>query len=193
MIPRDLELVGNFAKLVPLSPEHAEDLHLAVGTEPLQFLNLWKPTEHPDAMRVTIAKAMSNPDLVPFAVIDAESGRAVGSTGFMDIRTKDRAVEIGNTWLGQAAQGTKINPDMKRLMLAYTFEVAGCQRVQLKTDARNARSRAAVLKLGATFEGILRKHMVCHDGYVRDTAMYSIIAEEWPAIRERLEHRLTLP
>lgn len=193
MIPRDLELVGNFAKLVPLSLDYADELHLAVGSEPLEFLNLWKPTEHPDQMRETILKALANPGLVPFAVIDLATGRAVGSTGYMDIRKADKGVEIGNTWLGQAAQGTKINPDMKRLMLAHAFEVAGCHRVQLKTDARNARSRAAILKLGAAFEGILRKQMVCIDGYVRDTAMYSIIAEEWPTIQQRLEQRLTQP
>lgn len=193
MIPRDLELVGNFAKLVPLTLDHAEDLHLAVGSEPLEFLNLWKPTEHPDQMRETILRALSNPGLVPFAVIDLATGRAVGSTGYMDIRPADKGLEIGNTWLGQTAQGTKINPDMKRLMLAHAFDTLGCHRVQLKTDARNARSRAAILKLGATFEGILRKHMVCFDGYVRDTAMYSITAPEWPAVRERLERRLTQP
>lgn len=193
MIPRDLVLVGNFAWLEPLRLDHAADLHEAVGNEPLTYLNLWKPTEHPDEMAQTITRVLSNPDLIPFAVIDAESGRAVGSTSFMDLRPADRSVEIGNTWLGEAAQGTRVNPQMKLLMLAYAFETAGCNRVQLKTDARNLRSRAAIAKLGATFEGILRKHLVCRDGFVRDTAMFSIIAEEWPAVRDRLQSRLTIP
>lgn len=185
--------MGSLSKLEPLRLDHALDLHEAVGKEPLTYLNLWKPTEHPDEMAQIINRALQNPDLVPFAVIDTSSGQAVGSTGFMDIRPADRAVEIGNTWLGEAAQGTHVNPQMKRLMLAYAFETAECNRVQLKTDARNLRSRAAIAKLGATFEGILRKHMVCRDGFVRDTAMFSIIAEEWPAVRDRLDARLTIP
>lgn len=193
MIPRDLVLIGTIARLEPLGLTHAFDLHAAVGDEPLAFLNIWMPTATPTEMEGIIGLVLANPDLVPFAVVDIASGKAVGSTSFMDIRMSDRAVEIGNTWLGSAAQGTRINPEMKKLMLEHAFEVAGCNRVQLKTDDRNLQSKAAILKLGATFEGVLRQHMVCRDGYVRDTAMFSIIAGEWPCVRERLEQRLTHP
>jgi RimJ/RimL family protein N-acetyltransferase len=138
---------------------------------------------------------------IPFATKDSTSGRVVGSTRFLNIerwkwhppspRQRDPeyadAVEIGATWLSADAQRTGINTHAKRLLLAHAFEEWQVHRVTLKTDARNARSRTAILRLGARFDGVLRAHMPAFDGAIRDTAFYSILDAEWPAVRARLE------
>jgi RimJ/RimL family protein N-acetyltransferase len=115
--------------------------------------------------------------------------RAVGQTSHMNVRPNDAGVEIGGTWYAPAVQGGPVNPSCKYLLLLHAF-ACGAERVELKTDALNARSRAAILKLGATFEGIHRRHMRRADGTLRDTAWFSILREEWPQVQERLEARL---
>lgn len=135
---------------------------------------------------------------LPFVTLDA-AGTLVGSTRFGNVefwtwpdgRTSGApdALEIGWTWLTPSARRTGLNREAKRLMLTHAFEVLNVRRVTLKTDARNDRSRAAILGLGATFEGVLRAHMPAVDGGVRDSAMYSILADEWPTVRDRLEGR----
>lgn len=140
---------------------------------------------------------------LPFATVDKTTGLPVGSTRFMAFEywpwepgsPHSRpgcpdAVEIGHTWLAPHAQRTGINLEAKLLMLQHAFEVFQVRRVTLKTDARNPRSRQAILGLGAVFEGVLRAHRPAADGGVRDSAMYSILAEEWPAVRARLLNRL---
>ena len=127
---------------------------------------------------------------VPFAILGAGSGRAVGSTRFHEIRLEHRRVEIGWTWLARSAWGTGVNVETKLLLLTRAFEVARCRRVEFKTDARNERSRGALEALGATYEGVLRKHMVVQRGAARDSAYYSIIDEEWPRVKRALERRL---
>jgi RimJ/RimL family protein N-acetyltransferase len=144
-------------------------------------------------------------EVLPFATRSLESGRLVGSTRFGNIerwrwsspfREKDRppslpdAVEIGWTWLAADAQRTGINTEAKVLMLTHAFETWRVHRVALRTDERNARSRAAIERIGAKLEGILRNHMPAYDGIVRSTATYSLIAEEWPEAKARLEERL---
>jgi len=124
---------------------------------------------------------------IPFATIRTE--RVVGSTRFLALRPEHASVEIGWTWLDPSAWGTGVNVEAKLLMLRHAFEAWGCRRVELKTDARNERSRGAMLALGATFEGVFRKHMDRRYG-VRDTAWYSVIDDEWPAVKRRLEERL---
>lgn len=114
----------------------------------------------------------------------------VGSTRYMNVRPEDRVVEIGWTWLHPGAWRSGINVEAKLLMLGHAFERLGCNRVELKTDARNERSRGAMEALPAQFEGILRKHMIVPGVGVRDTAYYSVLDEEWPAVRENLERRL---
>lgn len=126
---------------------------------------------------------------VAYAVRTAAGGLA-GSTSFLDLNLPYRTVEIGNTWYAVAAQGTAVNPACKRLLLGHAFEVLGLTRVQFQVDARNARSQAAVLKLGATREGVLRRHKVTYTGWVRDTVVFSVLADEWPAVRARLDERL---
>ncbi|MEO0871750.1 MAG: GNAT family protein [Pseudomonadota bacterium] len=118
-------------------------------------------------------------------------GEIVGATSFLDVQPRHNRLEIGGTWYRADVRATVVNPAAKFRLLERAF-ACGFERVELKTDARNARSRAAILKLGARFEGLLRKHMVNHDGSARDTVYYSILAEEWPLVRERVAERLGL-
>lgn len=119
----------------------------------------------------------------------APDGSAVGQSCYLNARAEHRGVEIGGTWYGPAARGTAINPAAKRLLLGHAFD-SGAERVELKTDAMNAASRAAMLKMGASFEGIHRRHMLRPDGSWRDTAWFSVIREEWPQVRDGLDARL---
>ena len=114
---------------------------------------------------------------IPFAIIERASGKAIGSTRYMDIRRNDRGLEIGWTWIGTAFQRTAMNTECKYLLLRHAFEELGAVRVQLKTDLRNVRSQRAIERLGAVREGVLRKHMVLWDGFIRDTVYYSVIEE----------------
>ncbi len=129
--------------------------------------------------------ALEAPDHQPFTVL--VDGEVAGSTRYGDIRAPHRGLEIGWTWLHPRWYGSGVNTRMKRLMLAHAFEQMGMLRVQIKTDGRNLRSQRAIEKLGAVREGVLRKHMVLPDGYVRDTVMYSITDEEWPRVKRDLE------
>ncbi|HTF90240.1 MAG TPA: GNAT family protein, partial [Planctomycetota bacterium] len=137
-----------------------------------------------------IVRQLSQPDRIAFAIVDAASGRALGTSSCLNIRPAHRGLEIGHTWLASAAQGTRVNPEAKFLLLRHAFETLGCLRVELKTDARNEQSQRAMVKLGCTREGVLRKHMVLPDGFVRDTVMFSIVDTQWPQVRESLILRL---
>lgn len=127
---------------------------------------------------------------VAWAVVRRSDGRVVGATTYLDIRRAHRGLEIGNTWLAPEAQRTALNTEAKYLQLRHAFEVLGAVRVQLKTDERNTRSRAAIERLGAKFEGILRRYQARHDGFVRNTALFAIVAEDWPAVKAGLEAKL---
>lgn len=122
-------------------------------------------------------------------VVRDSAGKIIGQTCYLALRPAHAGLEIGGTWYVPKAQGTQTNPAAKRLMLDHAF-ACGAERVELKTDARNSRSRAAILKLGAQFEGIFRHHMIRPDGSWRDTAWFSILRQEWPAVREKLDLRL---
>lgn len=146
------------------------------------------------AFRAWMQKALFGPRQHAFAVIDP-AGKIVGSTSFLDLDEPNRCVEVGATWYAPAVRGTRLNPACKRLMFGHAFdqlfgEGLGCVRVTLKCDARNLHSQAAIAKLGAVREGTLRKHRVRADGFVRDSVYFSILAEEWPAVRAGLERRL---
>lgn len=189
-----ITLSGRFARLEPLAAWHAEGLYEA-GREPSIWTWLTRgPFESLDDARVWVDRAMQDSrggKEMPFAIIDARSGKAVGSTRFLDIRPASLGVEIGWTWLTPAAQRTAINTECKFMLLSHAFDTWGCGRVQLKTDLRNLRSQAAIERIGGVREGVLRKHMLTQNGHIRDTVMYSILAEEWPGVRERLKVRLT--
>jgi RimJ/RimL family protein N-acetyltransferase len=125
-----------------------------------------------------------------FATVDLASGTIVGSTRFMAIHRHNRRVEIGFTFLAQRWQRSYVNTEAKYLMLRHAFEVWGCNRVELLTDVLNVKSRAAILRLGAKEEGVMRSHMIMRDGRVRDSALYSVIASEWPAVKSGLEAKI---
>ncbi len=192
--PQPVLLTGQFVRLEPLSATHAADLFKAAQDEEIWRL-LSIPMFHSvAAVETWIGAALKDQaagNAVPFATVRQSGGVAVGSTRFLDIRRPHRALEIGWTWLAVEAQRTAINTEAKFLMLRHAFERQGAIRVQLKTDERNERSRKAIARLGAGFEGILRNYQTRgYDGYVRDTAMFSITDLEWPAVKAGLEAKL---
>ena len=124
---------------------------------------------------------------LPFAIAEKTTGRAIGSTRYGNIDRTHHRVEIGWTWVARDWQRTAVNTEAKYLLLKHAFETLGCMRVELKTDALNARSRAAILRIGAREEGIFRNHMITANGRIRHTVYFSIIDSEWPAAKARLE------
>jgi RimJ/RimL family protein N-acetyltransferase len=126
----------------------------------------------------------------PYAILDATTGEVLGSTRFLELRLEHLRAEIGWSWVTRRAWGTGVNVETKLLLLGHAFTHARLRRVEFKTDARNERSRGALLALGATFEGIFRKHMVLPGGGARDSAYFSVIDDDWPAVQARLEQRL---
>lgn len=182
-------LTGQRVRLEPLSLDHLDDL-VGVGLDAsIWALTVARPTDPAGIeawIRAALGAAASGTDL-PFATIDLASGRAVGSTRFMSIVPDHRRLEIGWTWLGTAYQRTGANREAKLLQLVHAFEVLGANRVEFKTDARNEKSRRALLGIGATFEGVFRGHMIMPTGPLRDSAFYSVLADEWPEVKARLE------
>jgi RimJ/RimL family protein N-acetyltransferase len=185
-------LVGKRVVVEPLSVAHeAGLLQAAVDGEMFQ----WMPVDmtSSDALRewvaATLAAAQAGCE-VPYTILDARSGRVLGSTRFLDLRLEHLRAEIGWTWVTRDAWGSGVNVETKLLLLGRAFEQAGLRRVEFKTDARNARSRGALEALGAQFEGIFRKHMVVRDGAPRDSAYYSVIDDHWPAVKRALQARL---
>jgi len=184
-------LEGEWVRLEPLEERHASEMAACAEMDLYRHFAAIRPPQVDEAgMLVYIRALLAQPDVVPFATILRSTGQAIGSTTYMDIRPAHRGVEIGTTWIAKAHQGTKVNPEAKWLMLRHAFENLDTERVQLKCDARNLQSQAAITKLGAKFEGRLRKHFILPDGFVRDTMMYSIIREEWPGVKEQLRTRL---
>ncbi len=195
MVIEPVTLAGRWVRLEPLAESHAEDL-FAAGQSPEVWAYLWRgPLTSIDDAREWIQGALrdaADGSQLPFAIVNLETGRAVGSTRYLDIARADRRLEIGWTWLGQDFWRTPLNTECKYLLLRHAFETLGCLRVQLKTDSRNTRSQRAIERLGAVKEGVLRKHMILKlkDNYQRDTVMYSILDAEWPAVKARLEARM---
>jgi N-acetyltransferase len=189
MNPTPVVLYGDAVKLEPLDPSHADDL-LAAGADP----EIWRymPIPQPGSaaeVRKWIDdawKLAATGEQLPFAIMDAETGRAVGSTRYLEIHRNWRTMEIGWTWLAASVQRSAVNTEVKLLLLKHAFEDHGALRVQFKTDGRNLRSQRAIERLGAVKEGVLRKQRINHDGFVRDAVYYSILDDEWPAVKERL-------
>ncbi|UBU10320.1 GNAT family N-acetyltransferase [Nonomuraea gerenzanensis] len=189
-------LEGRLVRLEPLGHHHAADLAVAAEEDRGAYLFTWVPRAHQVGGYIDdLLARQAEGRLAPYAQVARASGRAVGVTSFWDPRLwpegdRLRAIEIGFTWLGGSTQGTGTNTEAKLLMFGHAFEHWGVARVDLKTDARNGRSRAALEKVGAHFEGVLRKWSQSwapgEEGLLRDSAMFSIIAEEWPQRRERL-------
>jgi len=136
--------------------------------------------------RQWIDEANAAPDQLPFVIVETGKDKAVGSTRFLNIRPEHRALEIGWTWLGQEWQRTGVNTEVKLLLMSHAFDRLGCVRVEFKTDARNLRSQRALERIGATREGVLRKHMIVQGSFSRDSVYFSVIDSDWPAVKERL-------
>jgi RimJ/RimL family protein N-acetyltransferase len=189
---RPVTLEGRFVRLEPLAMAHHAALwEIAKDHELWRWTatDIRKPEDLTAYMEHALAEQAAGRAL-PFATLAREEGRPVGSTRFGNIEPLNRRAEIGWTWLGAAWQRTAVNTEAKLLMLTHAFETWGCIRVELKTDALNQASRAAIARLGAKEEGTMRKHMVTQTGRVRDTVYYSILDDEWPALKARLETRL---
>ncbi|NES13858.1 MULTISPECIES: GNAT family N-acetyltransferase [Micromonospora] len=193
-------LDGELVRLEPLEHRHAADLATAAEEDRTSYGFTWVPRadEVNDYITAQLARAATG-SLMPYAQVAKASGRAVGATAYWDPRLwPDRdelcAVEVGFTWLGASAQGSGLNTEAKFLLFAHALEQWRVARVDLKTDARNKRSRAAIERVGARFEGVLRcwsrSWAPNEEGLLRDSAMYSILASEWPACRTRLQARL---
>jgi N-acetyltransferase len=191
--PTPVVLYGDAVTLEPLDPAHAEDL-LAAGADPdiWRYMPIPQPGTVADVTR-WIDEAWqraSTGEELPFAIVDPNTGRAIGSTRYLEIRRTWRTLEIGWTWLAASAQRSAVNTECKFLLLKHAFEDLGALRVQFKTDSRNLRSQRALERISAVREGVLRKQRVNHDGYVRDAVYYSILDDEWPAAKVRLVAQL---
>jgi RimJ/RimL family protein N-acetyltransferase len=188
--PARVSLSGRFVRLEPLEERHRDDLLAAAAQDPATFRYMSSDLSvGADAWPAYLADALA-PEFVAWATVDAASGRAVGSTRFGDIAPEHGRVEIGWTWIAPSHQRTAVNTEAKLLQLTYAFDELGATRVALKTDGRNVRSQSAIERLGAVREGALRRHTRMPDGFMRDTVYYSILSDEWPAVKSRLTGRL---
>lgn len=188
---KPVTLTGEFVRLEPASAAHGESLSRYATMDTFDYFVTGRPTSIDERGLVEfISRTQGRSDTQSFAVVLLSSGHAVGMTSYMDIRPPHYGLEIGMTWYAEALRGTVVNPECKLLLLTHAFERLNCVRVQLKTDARNLASQAAIRKLGAKYEGTLRSHGIMPDGFVRDTVMFSFIREEWPAAKARLLDRI---
>lgn len=186
-------LQGQHVILQPMTQAHAEGL-LAIGQYDPDWLYLPRPclSDIADTYRwlAEALKARHEGHQLPFVLVQPLTGKVMGTSRYMNIRPRDRALEIGWTWLGRDFQRTPVNTEAKYLLLKHAFETLGALRVELKTDGRNLRSQNAIARIGAVKEGVFRQHMQVRDGYQRDTVWFSIIGDEWPQVKSKLEHLL---
>jgi len=193
--PTPKKLFNSLVTLKPLSIDHSKG-YLEIGRE----AEIWQylapePFSHVADAENWVAGMLKRSEKtgeIPFSVYDNSSGRLAGSSSYLDVRTEHGGVEIGFTWYGKEFQRTHVNTATKLALLAHAFEELDAARVQLQTDSRNLASQRAIERLGAVKEGVLRKHKICPNGYVRDSVMYSVIIDEWPIVKTRLEGMLNL-
>jgi len=182
-------------RLEPLAQRHASDLIEAVRDG--ELWRLWYTTiAPPDEMSAEIDRRLgllAEGKMLPFAVIDPATGKAVGMTTYLNIDAVNRRVEIGATWYRKCVQRTAINTQSKLLLLTHAFETLDCIAVEFRTHFFNQASRRGIERLGAKLDGILRSHQRAGDGTLRDTCVYSIIASEWPTVKSHLTYELTRP
>ncbi|MCU0489191.1 MAG: GNAT family N-acetyltransferase [Anaerolineales bacterium] len=189
LVVEPVTLVGRVIRLEPLSREHVPDLALAGQDQAIWEFMLYGDMRGVAAMAAWVDMLLEyqrrGTDL-PFAVLHQETGRAIGATRYMEIRPQHRGLEIGGTWYTPQFQRTTVNTEAKYLLLEHAFERLGCIRVQFKTDLRNLRSQRAIERIGAVKEGVLRKQLITPTGVERDSVYYSILNDEWPAVKQRL-------
>jgi RimJ/RimL family protein N-acetyltransferase len=190
-------LEGRHVLLSPMARERADTIAAALGVAAADG-DMWESKvtsiPRPEGMRAYVAQALVELDAglsVPFSTVERASGKVVGSTRYMNIEAPHRRLEIGTTWIGKSFQRTAINTEAKYLMLRHAFETLHCIAVDLRTHEKNLQSRAAIERLGAKLDGLLRNHRIMPDGSLRNTATYSIIDTEWPGVKARLEARLS--
>jgi N-acetyltransferase len=186
-------LEGTLVRLEPLLRTHLAGLcEVGLAEELWRWIPLPVRTAEDMAAYLDLAlKEQANGDSLPFAQIEKKSGKVIGSTRYMNIEKTHHRVEIGCTWIGPEWQRTAVNTEAKYLLLRHAFETLGCLRVELKTDSLNAKSRAAILRIGAKEEGTFRNHMITSTGRVRHTVYFSVVDSEWPEVKTRLEGRLS--
>ena len=190
-----ITLEGQHVRLEPLTQAHAESLIAAASDGELWNTQVTIIPE-PAGMKDYIQAALDGQALgreLPFVIIEKASDKIVGTTRFYEIRPQDSAAAIGYTWLAKSAQRTPVNTESKLLLLAHAFEQWRCNRVELITDVLNEQSRAAIGRLGAKQEGILRKQLILPSGRIRDSVVFSIINDEWPEVKARLVAKLAEP
>ena len=189
-----LTLSGAHARLVPLAPSHAEAL--AAATREGELWRLWYTfIPPPERMAAEIERRLAlqaSGSMLPFTVLD-ESGTPVGMTTYMNVDAVHRRVEIGSTWYARRVQRSPLNTEAKLLLLAHAFDHLECIAVEFRTHRLNTQSRRAIERLGAQLDGVLRAHQRSRDGSLRDTAVYSITAAEWPAVKMNLQWQLERP
>jgi N-acetyltransferase len=187
-----VSLHGQHVSLVPLSHSHHDDLAAAVRDG--ELWTLWYTTiPSPDKMRAEIDRRLglqAQGSMIPFAVIENSTNTAVGMTTYMHIDAVNRRVEIGSTWYRKRVQRSALNTECKVMLLTHAFEQLKCIAVEFRTHFLNRQSRAAIERLGARLDGILRQHVVQPNGTLRDTCVYSVLDREWPAVKANLVHRL---
>ncbi len=190
MDPQPITLTNEFVTLEPMSLSHCADLTEAIDKDVFKYMPMRSAVITPNQVRRYIEFHIKRPNTVSFTVIDNRTSKAIGSTSYINIQRDHYGLEIGSTWITKAARGTKINPSMKLLMLQHAFEELNAIRVVLCTDNRNEHSKAAILKLGAKPEGIIRNHIIMPDEHFRDSALFSIIPTQWHQVRDGLINRL---
>lgn len=192
---KPVTLAGTHAVLEPLRAEHAGELARAAADG--ELWRLWYTTvPRPEDVGAEIERRLglqAAGSMLPFAVRSVPTGELVGMTTYMNVDATHRRVEIGSTWYAASVQRTPLNTDCKRMLLEHAFESLGCIAVELRTHFMNRQSRQAIERLGAKLDGVLRSHMRMADGSLRDTAVYSIVAAEWPAVRSNLQWQLQRP
>ncbi|WP_431477119.1 GNAT family N-acetyltransferase [Massilia eburnea] len=188
--PTPVTLEANGLRLEPLGPQHADALREAAQDGELWKLRITSVPE-PQHVEAYIATALEmRPSRLAFAVLDAASGQVLGTTSYHDIVPSIDRAEIGYTWYRRSVQRTHVNTTCKLLLLTHAFETLGCAVVGFRTDNFNHASQAAIERLGAKKDGVIRHHAVRRDGTVRDTVMYSIVRGEWPEVKAQLRYLL---
>jgi RimJ/RimL family protein N-acetyltransferase len=190
MAPERVVLAGRFVRLEPIEERHRDDILAAAAQDPGTFRFLFTDlSKGASVWPAYLADALRD-EYVSWATVDAATGRAVGSTRFLDVAPEHGRLEIGWTWIAPSHQRTTTNTEAKLLQLSYAFDELGATRVALKTDERNERSQAAIARLGAVREGVLRHQFRMPDGFMRSSVYFSILADEWPRVKVGLEQRL---
>ena len=187
-----VRLEGRLLLLEPLRLEHAPELHPIADPEIFRHTLDWPQDRSFEEFERWLERCLEAPASLDFVMRLRDTGEPVGCSAYLEIRPAHRGLEIGRTWIARRFQGTRVNPESKYLLLRHAFETLGAVRVQFKTDLNNAHSQRAIEKLGARREGVLRKYQVRTNGYIRDTVIYSVLAEEWPEVKAALEARLSL-